>query len=69
MRKHVLRVSDTNRVFTATEEAGTFGFRMKRHCTIYVVKTKALISCTVDLRLCFRIYAESWFSHGAALKI
>ena len=26
-----------------------------RDCTFYEAKTKALISCTVDLRLCFRI--------------
>ena len=26
-------------------EAGNFGFRKKRDCTIYVAKTKALISC------------------------
>ena len=42
----------------------------KRDCTIYVAKTKALISCavtrTADLLLSFRIYAKSRFSHDAA---
>ena len=38
--------------------------------TIYVAKTKALISfavnCEADLRLCFRIYAKCLFSHDVA---
>ena len=39
-------------------EAGNFGFRKYRNSTIYVAKTKALISCVVtvaDLHLCFSI--------------
>ena len=36
-------------------EASTFGFSKKRDCTIFVAKTKALISCASDLRLYFRI--------------
>ena len=33
-----------------------------------VVKTKTLISsnCTANLHLCFRIYADCWFSDAAA---
>ena len=42
------------------------GFRMKRDCTIYVAKTKALISCTVTGQLicilCFRICKKEVFS-------
>ena len=30
-------------------------------CTICVTKTEAMISCAVDLGLCFRIYAKSGF--------
>ena len=51
--------------FTALKqyEAGNFGFRKKRNCTIRVAKTKALISfaikyCEADLRLCFRGICE-----------
>ena len=29
-------------------EAGNFGFRKNRNCTIHVEKTKALISCAVS---------------------
>ena len=36
-------------------EAWNFGFKKKSDYTIHVAKTKALISCTVDLCLCFRI--------------
>ena len=36
-------------------EAWNFGCRKKRNCTIWVAKTKALISFEADLRLCFRI--------------
>ena len=52
-------------------EAGYFGFRKKRKCTIRVAKTKALISfavtanCEADLRLFFA-YANCWFSHAKA---
>ena len=36
-------------------EAGNFRFKKKRGYTICVAKTKTLISCAVDLRLCFHI--------------
>ena len=46
----------------------SFRFRKIRDCTIYVAKTKALISWAVDLRFCFRIYmyVKSRFSHDPA---
>ena len=47
-------------------EPGNFGFGKKRDCTTYVAKTKTLISCAVDLHLCFRTYARSLFSHDVA---
>ena len=43
-------------------EAGNFGFRKKRNCTIRVAKTKSLISY---LQLVFA-NAKCWFSHEAA---
>ena len=39
-------------------EAGNFGLKKKRNCTIRVAY------CTADLRLCFA-YADCWFSHAA----
>ena len=42
---------------------------MKRHCTLYVVKTKALISCALVAQLiCVFVftYAKSRFSHEVA---
>ena len=36
-------------------EALNFGFRKQRDCTIYVVKTKALIICVVTLQLIFAL--------------
>ena len=51
MRKPVFRVSDqsdTNRAVQPQKMAR--GFR-KRNCTIYVAKTKVLISCTVMKQL------------------
>ena len=50
-------------------EAGNFGFRKKRDCTIHVAKTKALISFAVTAKLiCVFVftYAKSRFSHDAA---
>ena len=50
-------------------EAGNFGFRKKRDCTIRVAKTKALISFAVTAKLiCVFVfaYADCWFSHEAA---
>ena len=46
-------------------EAGNFGFRKKRNCTIRVAKTKALISCAVTVHLCFCI-CKMLISHGMA---
>ena len=42
---------------------------MKRDCTIFVAKTKALISCIVTaqlIRVFVFAYAKSRFSHDAA---
>ena len=50
-------------------EAGNSGFRKKRDCTIYVVKTKALISCALTVQLICAVvfaYAKSRFSHDTA---
>ena len=50
-------------------ETGNFGLRKKRDCTIHVVKTKALISFTLAVKLiCVFVfaYANCWFSHEAA---
>ena len=50
-------------------EAWNFGFRKQRDCTIYVAKTKALISFAVIAKLiCVFVftYAKCWFSHEAA---
>ena len=50
-------------------EAGNFGIRKKRNCTIHVAKTKALISFTVTAKLiCTFVfaYANCWFSHVKA---
>ena len=50
-------------------EAGNFGFRKKRDCTIRVAKTKALISFAVTARLiCVFVFAytKSRFSHDEA---
>ena len=51
-------------------EASNFLFRKKRYCTTYVVKTKALISFEVTVKLiCVFVfaYAKSRFSHDTAL--
>ena len=50
-------------------EACNFIFRKKRDCTIYIAKTKALISFAVTVKLiCVFVfaYAKSRFSHDAA---
>ena len=50
-------------------EAGNFGFRKKRNCTIRVVKTKALISFRATAKLiCAFVfaYANCLFSHAQA---
>ena len=74
-RKAVFRVSDQVRhkaVCTTTEDGlrlEIFGFRKKRDCTIFVVKTKVLVSCAVTAQLiCTFIftYAKIRFSHDEA---
>ena len=70
LRKPVFGVSDTNR--SVQLEASNFGLRKKRDCTIYVAKTKALISFAVTAKLiCVFVfaYANSRFSHDAAHMI
>ena len=50
-------------------ETGNFEFRKHRDCTIYVAKTKALISFAVTAKLIcvfVFVYAKSRFSHDAA---
>ena len=50
-------------------EASNFVFRKKRDCTIYVAKTKGLISFAVTAKLiCVFVfaYAKGRFSHDAA---
>ena len=51
-------------------EASNFLFRKKRNCTIYVVKTKELISFVITSKLiCVFVFLYSQktkFSHGAA---
>ena len=47
----------------------TFGFRKQRDCTIYVAKTKALISCVVTAQLISAFvfaFAKSQFSYNEA---
>ena len=50
-------------------EAGNFGLRKERNCTIRVAKTKALISFAVTAKLISAFvfaYVECWFSYAAA---
>ena len=50
-------------------EAGNFGFRKYRNCSIHVAKTKALISFAVTAKLiCSFViaYGDCWFSHAVA---
>ena len=50
-------------------ESWNFGFRKYRDCSIYVAKTKALISCAVTAQLiCVFVfaYAKIRFSHSEA---
>ena len=63
--------SDTNRLYSHRKwlEAGNFGFRKLRNCTICVAKTKALISFAVTAKLICVFdfaYANCWFSHEVA---
>ena len=75
MRKPVFGVSDQVRHklgCAATEDDYKtlyFGFRNKRDCTIYVAKTKALISFAATAKLIcvfVFVYAKSRFSQDAA---
>ena len=38
-------------------EAGNFGFRKKRNCTIHVAKIKALIYCKAAKLICVFVFA------------
>ena len=51
--KEFLNRSDTNRAILAQKrlEAGNFGFRKERNCTIRVANTKMLISFIVTAKL------------------
>ena len=55
--------SDTNH-HRRRLEALNFEFEKKRDCNVSVARTKALISCTADLHLCFRIGKNPFFSRG-----
>ena len=73
MRKPIFRVSDQVRHklynYSRWLEAQNFGFRKKRNRTIYVAKTKPLISCTVTVKQIYTFvfaYAEGRFSHDWA---
>ena len=60
---------DTNQAVRSQKMARGLRFRQKRDCTIYVAKTKALISFAVTAKLIFVFvfaYAKPWFSHEAA---
>ena len=78
VRKPVFGVSDQVRHKpgctgdTRWLEARNFVFRKKRDCTIYVAKTKALISCAVTAQLICAfvfVYAKSRFSDDTAKLI
>ena len=63
--------SDTNQAVQLQKMARGLKFRILKveDCTIYVAKTKALISFAVTAKLiCVFVfaYAKCWFSHGAA---
>ena len=63
--------SETNRAVQSQKMARCLKFqiRKKRGCTIYVAKTKALISFAATERLiCVFVFtcAKRWFSHDAA---
>ena len=44
-------------------ESLNFGFKKKNDCTIFVAKTKALISCAFTCAFVFA-YAYCWFSYA-----
>ena len=51
MRKPVFQVSDINQAVQPQKMARGLKFRKQRDCTIYEVKTKALISWVVTAKL------------------
>ena len=58
-------VRGNKNIFKVGLKACYFRFRRLRHCTIYVAKTKALISCAVTMQLIWAFvfaYAKSRFS-------
>ena len=64
--------SDTNQAVQLQKMARGLKFFRKRDRTIYVAKTKALISLAVTAKLiCVFVfaYAKCWFSHDAAQMI
>ena len=63
--------SDTNQAVQLQKmvRGMKFRFRKRKDCTVYVAKTKALISFAVTAKLiCVFVfaYAKCWFSHDAA---
>ena len=61
--------SNTNQAVQLQKMSGGLKFRKKRDCTIYVAKSKALISCAVTSQLILVFvfaYAKSQFSHNEA---
>ena len=71
-RKPVFKVSDqadTNLAVQKQKMARGLKFREERDCTIYLAKTKTLISCVATAQLiCAFVfaYAKNRFSHGVA---
>ena len=73
MRKPTIRLTDSTQTKLCKhrrwQEAGNFGFRKYRNCTMHVAKTKALISFAATAKLiCIFVfsYANCWFSHDMA---
>ena len=60
--------SDTNQPVQSQKIARSlkFGFENKRDCTIYVAKTKVLISFAKLICAFVFAYAKCWFSHEMA---
>ena len=59
--------SDTNQPVQSQKQ--DFGFKKKRHCTIQVAKTKALIRFPITAELiCAFVFAQAfcWFSYAVA---
>ena len=61
--------SNTNQAVQLQKMSGGLKFRKKRDFTIYVAKSKALISCSITSQLILVFvfaYAKSQFSHNEA---